>query len=52
MFLNRKIKFLQIGELVAKAVSRAGDSKITSVNDILETDRAAREFVLSEYTKL
>ena len=52
LFLNRKIKFLQIGELVAKAVSRAGDSKITSVNDILETDRAAREFVLSEYTKL
>ena len=52
LFLNRKIKFLQIGELVAKAVSRAGNSKITSVNDILETDRAAREFVLSEYTKL
>lgn len=47
LFLNRKIKFLQIGELVKEAVDAVSKNKITSVNDILEADKAAREFVLS-----
>lgn len=47
LFLNEKIKFLQIGELVQMAVSNVSKEDITNVNDILNADKAAREFVLS-----
>ncbi len=47
LFLKRKISFLQIGELVAKAVQNADSKSIDYVEDILLADKFAREFVLS-----
>lgn len=47
LFLNKKIGFLQIGELVKGAVDSVSRNKITSVSDILDADKAAREFVFS-----
>lgn len=49
LFLNRKIPFLQIGELVAKAVECADKKPVCRVEDILYADTFAREFVLSYY---
>ena len=46
LFLNRKIGFLQIGELVAKAVENADTTPIYCVEDVLSADKSAREFVL------
>jgi len=48
LFLNNKIKFLQIGQLVAEAVDNVSRSDAASVDDILNADKAAREFVLSK----
>lgn len=47
LFLNKKISFLQIGELVKGAVDSVSRSTVTSVSDILDADKAAREFVFS-----
>lgn len=47
LFLNNKIKFLQIGELVQQAIDNVSKSEITSVDDIINADKTAREFVLS-----
>ena len=48
LFLKEKISFLEIGELVWAAMDRQPDVEtITSVDDILTADRAAREFVYS-----
>lgn len=47
LFLNKKIGFLQIGELVKGAVDSVSRSTVTSVSDILDADKAAREFVFS-----
>ena len=47
LFLSRKIGFLQIGELVRGAVDSVSRNTITSVSDILDADKAAREFVFS-----
>ena len=47
LFLRRKIGFLQIGELVRGAVDSVSRNTITSVSDILDADKAAREFVFS-----
>lgn len=44
-FLHGKIKFLQIGELAKKAVSQITPQKINSIEDILNADKYAREFV-------
>lgn len=46
LFLNNKIEFLQIGELVKSAIDNVNNKDITSVDDILEADKMAREFVL------
>lgn len=45
LFLDRKISFLQIGELVMQAMEHQPDAACASVEDILNADRAAREFV-------
>ena len=45
LFLNRKISFLQIGELVMQAMEHQPDAQVASVEDILSADQAAREFV-------
>ena len=44
-FLDRKISFLQIGELVMQAMEHQPDAEIASVEYILNADQAARAFV-------
>ena len=45
LFLEGKIKFLQIAELVEKALNNVNNKKEFTLEDILETDKAARECV-------
>lgn len=45
LFLKRKIGFLQIGELVKSTLSEFENKSVGSLNDVLEADKAAREFV-------
>ena len=47
LFLENKIKFLQIGELVAAAAERQPVVENYSMDDVFDADRAARESVLS-----
>ncbi len=47
LFLNNRISFLQIGELVQSALESIKPTKITCIDDVLTADKAAREFVLS-----
>ena len=46
LFLNGKIKFLEIAELVEKALNCANNIKDFTLEDILEADREARRLVL------
>ena len=48
LFLNEKIKFLRIGELVEQAIDNVSHKEVTCLEDILEADQIAREFVLSK----
>ena len=48
LFLNRKISFLQIGELVTSALESIKTCEITCLEDVLQADKTAREFVLSK----
>ncbi len=45
LFLAGKIKFLQIADLAEKALARVHNKKDFTLEDILETDRAARALV-------
>ena len=45
LFLAGKIKFLQIADLAEKALARVYNKKDFTLEDILETDRAARALV-------
>ncbi len=47
LFLEGKIKFLQIAELVEKAACSAPNKKDFNLEDILYTDKAARQAVLN-----
>lgn len=47
LFLDRKIGFLQIGELVKAATDAQSVGCVASVDYIFDADRAAREFVLT-----
>jgi len=47
LFLEGKIKFLQIAELVEKALISVNNKKEFALEDILETDKLARELVKS-----
>lgn len=47
-FLNRRISFLRIGELVRKAVEALPFQTISNISDIWNVDQAAREYVLSK----
>ncbi len=47
LFLDGKIGFLQIGELVQKAYEAQPDVKKYSLEDVFAADKAAREIVLS-----
>lgn len=48
LFLAGKIKFLQIGELVSKAVKNVAACKVKSLDDIIMADKLSREFVKKE----
>lgn len=45
LFLKNKISFLEIGSLVDEAMQRQPDAPAAGLNDILDADQAAREFV-------
>ena len=47
LFLNEKISFLDIAELVQGAVENQPATAAKSLSDVLDADRKAREFVLS-----
>ncbi len=46
LFLNGKISFTDIGNLVRRAMENQPDAVIASVDDILSADQTARDFVL------
>ena len=50
-FLGGKIKFLKIGELVTQALENIKEKDITCVQDVLDADRAAREYVGKQIEK-
>ena len=47
LFLSEKLRFLEIGELVAGALGAFADRRAETLSDVLEADAAAREFVRS-----
>ena len=48
LFLKGKIGFLQIGELVEKSLILSGATEEITVENVIEADRMAREFILSQ----
>lgn len=51
LFLEGKIGFLQIGELVAEAAGRQPPVSAYTLEDVFAADRSAREFVLSAVSR-
>lgn len=49
LFLEGKIPFLKIGELVEEAAQNQKICKDYSLQDVFEADKAAREFVISRF---
>ncbi len=49
LFLDRKISFLQIGDLVEAAAANQKAAHNYTLEDVFEADRAAREFVISHF---
>ncbi len=50
LFLNERIRFTDIGDLVAAAVDAITIKEPLTVENILRADKAAREYVLNWYT--
>ena len=50
LFRQNKLTFLQIGELVSAAVDELTVGKASCLQDVLDADRAAREFVYQKLT--
>lgn len=50
LFLKEKISFLEIGQLTDAAMNNQPGGEITCIQDIIEADRTAREFVLRHAT--
>ncbi|MBQ0111107.1 MAG: 1-deoxy-D-xylulose-5-phosphate reductoisomerase, partial [Oscillospiraceae bacterium] len=48
LFLERKIKFTDIGEMIAKAVDAQKHIENYTIDDVFDADKAAKEFVLSQ----
>ena len=46
LFLQGRIDFLAIGDLVTQAMERQNPEKVTCIEDVLEADASARRFVL------
>lgn len=49
LFLEGKIRFLQIAELVEKALAKTPDGDAENLNDVLEADRFSRAQVTADY---
>lgn len=49
LFLEKKISFTDIGELVCAAVNNLKSGVTASLNDVIEADRQAREYVLRSF---
>lgn len=49
LFLDRKISFLQIGDLVEAAAANQKAAHNYTLEDVFEADKAAREFVISHF---
>ena len=49
LFLEGKIKFLQIADLVEKALLSVNNKKEFTLEDILDTDKSARQVVLENF---
>lgn len=52
LFLDRKISFLQIGELVSDVLGKFAGRNNFTVDDIINTDREAREMVLNKAVQM
>jgi len=50
-FLDGKIRFLKIGELVTMALENIKETEITCVQDVLDADRKARDYVREQIEK-
>lgn len=48
LFLDGKISFLRIGELIKEGLSDIKINEVKSVDDVLEADKIAREFVVGK----
>ncbi len=51
LFLEKKISFLQIGDLVEAATKEQKDVSEFTIEDVFACDKQAREFVLNNYNK-
>lgn len=49
MFLNDKIKFLEIADIVEDTLNNTEYRKVNSIEDIMEIDRETREKVIQKY---
>ncbi len=52
LFLEKKISFLEIGELVKGSLEYFPEMKISSYEDIVKSDKMAREYVLSHVERV
>lgn len=48
LFFNKQIGFMDIPEIIEKGIAKFGSISIGSVHDILDTDKACREYILKE----
>ena len=49
LFLAKEISFLDIGRLVNACLEQTEYKEINTLDDVLDADRAAREFVRAEH---
>ena len=49
LFRQHKLSFLRVGELVSSAVDELNVSCATCLQDVLDADQLAREFVYSHF---
>ena len=48
-FLNGKVKFLEIADIVERAMNEFSLNQNPSINDIIETDREVRETICQRF---
>jgi 1-deoxy-D-xylulose-5-phosphate reductoisomerase len=49
LFLNNKVSFLKIGDIIEECMNIFSYSDNFSINDILETDNKVRKYVYNKY---